>query len=435
MRRFIRLLAALFILLIAAGGAPLPKPGPTTVVATAAGTIARAPAPTGVPAEAATAVSPTVSATVAASTPSPPALGTAVTNALATALPPTGTATASPMPSGTPTPRPTDTLAPAATPMPSPSTVPARAPLPAHTPAPALAPLPALHVSGPYIVTADGTRVQFKGVSINTFNNGGQTFAEAKGYMDLAAIWKANLVRFQLNVTSVQPAELSKAIDYAAGQGMYVVITPTGAGNNDFPGPTQQSHDAIVGFAQQFKDKRNVFYGLINEVNNPADDQWYQALKATARDVRAVQPAAILVMSGREWNRDFSILQRDPWPYDNTIFDVHYYALLDDHGQDITGNNMQIGNLLGRYPVLFGESGVPGAQGGRDNPLDAVYIGKVIAFDKQYPLMVHWTAYEMAPGDWKTSLLKSDGKLSRRGDVFWHDIIDFPPTNFNAAGQ
>jgi hypothetical protein len=187
--------------------------------------------------------------------------------------------------------------------------------------------------------------------------------------------------------------------------------------------------------AQLFGCNQAVLFGLINEVDDRQDDQWYAELKATARDLRATCPDSVIVMSGRQWNRDFSILTRSPWPYDNTIFDVHYYALLGRSGQDLTAGQLHIESLLGHYPVLIGESGVPGDKGGRNNPLDTVYAQKAIALQQSYPFMVHWSAYEMAPGNWQTSILLPDGSPSSRGRVFYSDLKTSPPTSFPRSSQ
>jgi hypothetical protein len=402
--------------------------------ATPSSEVAMAPALTVTPAATAAPVASETPAQVAAAVATP--LPTFTATPIPTPSPvPSDTPTWTPTVAPSPTPSSTPTATPAVKPAPTGAKAPARKPTVAATPVPKRPALTGLHTDGPYILTGAGTRVLLKGVSINTFNNGNQNFADARHYLDIAIAWHANLVRFQLDVSRYQVNELSQAIDYATSHGMYVILTPTGDNGKDFPGPTQASHDSVLRLAQQFKCNPAVLLGLINEVNDRGDDGWYTDLQATAKDLRAICPRTVIVMSGRMWNRDFSIVTRIPWPYNNTIFDVHYYAYLGKGGKDNTDGVTHFDNLIGHYPVLIGESGMPGDQGGRNNPLDAVYAGKAIALVKSNPFMVHWAAYEMAPADWQTSLLLWDGSPSARGRLFYDDLNAAPPTRFLATSQ
>ena len=287
--------------------------------------------------------------------------------------------------------------------------------------------LPELYVDGPYIKRRDtGEAVLFKGVNIHTFHNGNQQFGNAKEYMDIAKSWGANLIRFQIDIRLFNIVDLEKAIGYAEQNGMYVILTPAAAGNRNYIiSPTDETKDFVLDLAARFAARKNELYGLVNEVGDEKGDGWYDILVNQERDFRLKFPNPLLVMSGWYWNRDFSLIQRRPFPDKNTIVDVHYYSLNPG-----SPGRLNFEFMLGKYPVLFGGgAGIPY----RENPeTDIQWITRVLKYVSDNPLMAHYTAFEMAPGTWRTSIFNPDGRTLHptHGKPYFDDMQVFPPTDF-----
>ena len=307
--------------------------------------------------------------------------------------------------------------------------------------------LPELRVNGPYIERGDtGEKIQFKGVHVYTFDDGPQTFEDAKANIELARRLlgpSLNIIRFQLEVgRSFKPDELERTVAYAERLGMYVFLCPVTENGEPFadssqpgePQPTERSIDALVRLAQIFKSRTHVIYQLFNEVGRTGGDGWYNGLIRSAEAVRNINPNAILGLPGWAWGCNFSRFQEEPFPFNNCVASVHYYGPVEPVEQTDFLEQWKWEWMMGKMPVFFPEAGVPNHVGARNNPLDAKYIREMLAVVQGNPDTTHWIAFKMAPSNWPVSLVGSGGKLSSRGAPYGEDFRDpnsTPPTDFS----
>ena len=125
------------------------------------------------------------------------------------------------------------------------------------------------------------------------------------------------------------------------------------------------------------------------------------------------------------WLGNFSYFRNHPYSLPNIAYDVHNY-------QTVT-LPFDFEWMLGNYPVIITESGVPLLRGGHDNPEDTIFIEKTLELVKRNPYMAHWIAFTMHSRSLKTSLTDHNGNLYGRGVYYDKDIKDpsaTPLTNF-----
>jgi hypothetical protein len=341
------------------------------------------------------------------------------------------------------------TFTPTATfaPTPTASSTPTPTSTPTLTPTP-IRPLPELYVDGAYIKRRDTAEsVQLKGVHIANFDNADQpTLTSTKRYIDIAKTWGANLLRIGLDMTKADRNmdELSKVLDYAETNGMYSVLTVANNNQNPITIPNDGLVNFMASLARRFKQKNNILYGLLNEpssvkvgnrVTQKFDwDEWLPWANKIAGSILSENSRAVLIMCGTHYCRDYDYLRGNPgvFPYKNVIYDVHYYYWWNQSlQQDTTPATSQWDWMLGKVPTFFGEAGTPGGGGGRNDPNDAVFIEYTLQIIRRNPKSAHYTGFEMAPGNWGTSLLSPNGSPSKRGHLYHDDMAAFPPTDFS----
>ncbi|CAI9093059.1 OLC1v1028465C1 [Oldenlandia corymbosa var. corymbosa] len=128
--------------------------------------------------------------------------------------------------------------------------------------------------------------------------------------------------------------------------------------------------------ATTFKDINNVIgMSLRNELRGPKQNinDWYRYMQKGAEAVHAANPNVLIILSGLNYDKDFSFLRQKPISLTFTgkvVFEVHWYGFSD--GQDWkTGNPNQVcgqvmGNMMRRagflldqgYPIFVSEFGL-----------------------------------------------------------------------------
>jgi len=283
--------------------------------------------------------------------------------------------------------------------------------------------LPKLYVDGPSIKRVDTHEaIQFKGVNILSYNLMGQL-----RYIDMAhKMWGINIIRIQLDVVKLDSDMLKEVIDYAENKGIYVFLTPAMLNKEYISEPNKEFQEFMVSLAEKFKNNNNIIYGIVNEIGNLPESSWYDEQLEAILAIRVVNPDSIVAISGRYFNRNFSYFRNHPYSLPNLIYDVHNYQS-PKWPHDFEW-------MLGLYPVIFGEAGVPLLRGGNTNPEDAIFIEKTLELIRKNPYMAHWLAFVMySSTPEKTGLVDNNGNLIGRGLIYDKDIKDTsatPLTNF-----
>jgi hypothetical protein len=310
--------------------------------------------------------------------------------------------------------------------------------------------LPQLKVEGPCVVRTDKVlagedrRVQLKGANITNFDSKDQQprFSASKGYIDTAKRRGSNLLRFQLNITTMESAgvadELQEAIDYAEQLGMYSILSPANVVRDEgIELPSKKLGNFLGNLAEKYKGKNNVTYSLLNEIQDPTvwdrtlvETSWSKTVAEMNRlgnIVLSRNPNAVLVIPGRGYNKDFSYIIEHPAsiPFKNAIFDIHHYLKVSlDTGEDITWIDSFWEGLIGTRPVIFGEAGAPGHLGGRNNPKDRVRIQEIIDIVNSHPYMAHYAAFAFTPGTWSTTAIDASSNPNSRGKPYYDDMTN-----------
>lgn len=311
------------------------------------------------------------------------------------------------------------------------------------TPIPPERPFPGLQVEGPYITfmkEQEKINAEFKGASVYTFLNGSYKFNEkTKYYIDLARQWGSNCIRFMLDFGKINLDELKKAVDYLSSQRIFCLLCPNSLNEVALRNPIYQEGefnqllnftDALV---RKFQDKTNVMYQLLGEPGPvevaPGDwrwvtwAEWAPWARNLATAIRNVRSDVLIGLPGVNGGRNFEGFKDHPesFPFNNYFATVHFYRIFAEDGTEITPDPAEWSWLIKQVPILFPEMGVPDCMGGRNHWADDDAINYILNLVEANPYKLHVSAFEMAPFDWRTSLVKdANGTPSSRGQPY-HD--------------
>lgn len=123
-------------------------------------------------------------------------------------------------------------------------------------------------------------------------------------------------------------ALIDKGVEYARGQGMYVIIDWHVLGEGD---PNIHKEDAIAFFdevSEKYADYDNVIYEICNEPNGNVS---WSGVKQYAEEVipviREHDPYAIILVGTPQWSQLIGDAAEDPIEgYDNIMYTLHFYA-------------------------------------------------------------------------------------------------------------
>jgi cellulase (glycosyl hydrolase family 5) len=308
--------------------------------------------------------------------------------------------------------------------------------------------LPALYVDGPYVRRGDNHQpIWLKGVNIEEFRQSNpHTLADLYSVQGLRIVvgqrWGINLLRVAIDPETAESTqtEIAKLVDYAAENGIYVILTPFASAVNPsrneahLPIPDDLAALTMGNLAAAFRDRTNVLYEVWNEPHPDSipsisyDQQWQAWTGAAIKVATAIRnhnPQAILVVpGGNKWARDLTYYKNHPFPFGGVVYDAHDYWAYPAYHYD---RDMWTW-AIGKYPVLIGEFG-----GDPTNPSDHTainYMQDTIRIVNRNPDMVHYTMYALSnDGVW--GIFSRTLSNMPKGNLLWQDLDTYPPTRFH----
>lgn len=226
-----------------------------------------------------------------------------------------------------------------------------------------------LHVSGTYLVDAQGGHAVLRGVS----THGLQWFPEYVNeplFAQLSDEWDCNLVRLAFYSKDYCEASrdvrerllrlLRTGIDACIAHDMYVLVDWHILDDND---PNQNIDEAKAFFeliSSEYANVPNLLYEICNEPNG--DTSWSD-VSAYAEEVipviRAQSPQAVVMVGTPDYDRDLMSALRHPLPFDDVMYALHFYVA--SHYQDL--RDELLAALDGGLPVFITECGLSEASG------------------------------------------------------------------------
>lgn len=319
---------------------------------------------------------------------------------------------------------------------------------------------PPLRIEGSVVKRSDtGEPVRFKGVTsdafrwpINATQDGGITSKRTGGnvpdYVDglkdrleTAKSWGTNMVGLNLEPEMVAKHEkqLDEVIKWSADNGMYVYLMPV---MNSHKGAAKdKKYDALMSkLAAKYKNLPNVLYGVGTEPTGIEWNEWNKRASEIATGIRQQAPNSILIMSEPQGTRGYPEHDKNPFPFQNVIYDMHPYFAKDKDDLRI-GNrprDLKINpNLKKNHPIMIGEFGGTYARDfGSDEDIALV---KEMLDDVIEPNNMSYTAYAIDPKvnsnyqpDRNTfeqlGLIDKTGKPTRKGQLIIDNLKKKPPT-------
>ncbi len=192
-----------------------------------------------------------------------------------------------------------------------------------------------ISVKGNQIVNKKGDAVSFAGNSLfwSNLGWGGEKYYNAKVVKSLRNDWKSTIVRAAMGVEdnggylfgkSREKAKVTKVVDAAIAEGMYVIIDWHSHHAEDHKG------DAVRFFAEMAKrygKKDNVIYEIYNE---PLAVSWSGTIKpyaeAVIKAIRAEDPDNLIIVGTPNWSQDVHDAASDPIKGKNIAYALHFYA-------------------------------------------------------------------------------------------------------------
>ncbi len=225
----------------------------------------------------------------------------------------------------------------------------------------------ALQVIGTQLCNAAGDPILLRGMS----SHGIAWFPQFASEASIAetAKWGANVYRVAM-YTSEYGGYLTNpsikntvidAVDAAIKNDMYVIIDWHILSDGDPKAHLTESVAFFTEMAQRYSGNPAVLYEICNEPNGNVT--WAGSVKPYAEAVigaiRAVDPAAVVLVGSPAWSQDVDIAARDPLSFDNIMYTLHFYA--GTHGAALL-QKLDTALSLGA-PVFVSEWGTSKADG------------------------------------------------------------------------
>ncbi len=283
----------------------------------------------------------------------------------------------------------------------------------------------ALQVIGTQLCNEAGNPILLRGMS----SHGIAWFPQFSGDASIAetAKWGANVYRIAM-YTSEYGGYLTNpsikntvidAVDAAIRNDMYVIIDWHILSDGD---PKTHQAESIAFFtemAKRYCGNPAVLYEICNEPNGGAT--WAGSVKPYAEAVigaiRAVDPAAVVLVGTPTWSQDVDIAARDPLNFENIMYTLHFYA--GTHGAPLL-QKLDTALALGA-PVFVSEWGTSQADGSGGVYLDAS-ADWLNALESRGISWVNWSLCDknessaaLLPGSptsgWQTQHLSASGQF------------------------
>lgn len=248
----------------------------------------------------------------------------------------------------------------------------------------------ALRVQGPNLVDRNGNPYQLYGMSTHGLA-WFPDYVNQESFRTLRS-WNTNCVRLAMYTaeyggycTGGNQEELkalvSRGVDYATNQGMYVIIDWHVLNDQNPNNYKEQAKAFFAEMSAKYRDRDNVIYEICNEPNSSVD---WAGIKSYAQEVipiiRANDSNAVIIVGTPTWSQEIDKAAADPLPYDNILYALHFYAAthtewLRERARTCIG---------GGLPVIISEFGMCDASGNGSNNFDEA--GKWMELIRQYNL-------------------------------------------------
>jgi endoglucanase len=284
-------------------------------------------------------------------------------------------------------------------------------------PAPAGSPVArhgALSVRNGQIVDAKGEPVALRGMSL-FWSQWGARYYSAETVEWLAQDWKVDVVRAAINAERPDGArdhferEFAKAstvIDAAVANGIYVIVD--WHQHHAFPDDGERFMTAI---ARKYGHLPNLIY---EDWNEPLREgvEWSRDVKPyhlrIIGAIRAIDPDNLVVAGSPSWSQDVDEAAKDPLPFANTAYTLHYYA--GTHRQEL--RDKADAALARGLALMVTEFGVVDATG--DGPLAIDESERWWEWDEAH--CIGWLAWSIGDRDESSAALKPGTKPSHWTD-------------------
>jgi endoglucanase len=281
---------------------------------------------------------------------------------------------------------------------------PIAAPLPAAPPGSPVAWHGALAVSGGRIVDAHGAPVTLRGMSL-FWSQWAPQYYSAETVAWLASDWRVDAVRAAIAAEGSDSArqhfdrEFAKAstvIDAAVANGIYVIVD--WHQHHAFP---EEGERFMTAIARKYGHLPNLIY---EDWNEPLRDgvEWSRDVKSyhmrIIGAIRAIDPDNLVIAGSPSWSQDVDAAARDPLPFGNVAYTLHYYA--GTHGQELR-DKADVARAAG-VALLVTEFGVVDATG--DGPIALAESERWWEWDEANA--IGWLAWSIGDRDESSAALK-----------------------------
>jgi endoglucanase len=251
-----------------------------------------------------------------------------------------------------PTPAPTSGTAPTPTPTPAPGTTSTPGPTPSPTPAPSPSPTTSTPYRGVNLDGADfGSALPGKlGIDYTWPTSSEVDYYMGKGMSTfrIGFTWERLQPTAYGNFDATYAAALDKLVTYATGKGAYVLLNPQNFARyyGNTVGSSQVPNAVFADFwtrlASKYSSNSHVMFGLVNEPNTMATEQWVGAANAAIQGIRSTGATNVITVPGNAWTGAWTwydtsygtsnavALLKIVDPANNVVFEAHQY--LDTNG-------------------------------------------------------------------------------------------------------
>ncbi len=212
-------------------------------------------------------------------------------------------------------------------------------------------PPPELRVAGNQILNAFDEVVVLRGVALS--DPAFPSFRGPYSAIDFAALveeWGVSIIRVPIHPPpwARDPQRylatyLDPLVQLGAEYGIYVFLGWHAHGNpitgeveqpdsgpvpnhlNPYNPDLSLAKSALTAMAQRYKDKPWVLYGTFNEPSHITWRAWRPVAEQLVDVIHAVNPKAVVFVSGVDWGYDLSGALRNPVERDNIIYETHPY--------------------------------------------------------------------------------------------------------------
>ncbi|KFI63865.1 glycoside hydrolase family 5 protein [Bifidobacterium cuniculi] len=227
-----------------------------------------------------------------------------------------------------------------------------------------------LHVSGAYLVDAQGQPKQLRGVSTHGIAWFPQ-YVNGDLFGWLKEDWDINTVRLSMYTaesdgycTDGDRARLTdlmrQGIDAAIAHDLYVIVDWHTLSDNDPNTHVEEAKEFFSAISKEYAGKANVLYEICNEPNGATNwDDVKRYAGQVIPAIRANDADAVVLVGTPDWDQDLADAQRDPLDFDNVMYTLHFYA--NEHSAQL--RDRLVAAVEAGTPIFVSEFGTTDAGG------------------------------------------------------------------------